>query len=270
MLRRTVAVTALATAALTLAAGCSSTKKSSATNTSAGGGTGSSTAPSVSGTINVSAASSLTEAFTTIGKQFEAAHPGVTVRFNFGASSDLANSINQGAPADVFASASPKNIKQVIDAGGASASTNFAKNFMEIAVPPSNPAGIAGVADLAKKGVKVALCQPQVPCGAAAAQVFTNAKVTVHPVTLEANVKSTLTKVELNEVDAGVVYVTDVKSAGSKVKGIVIPAAIDASTEYPIAALTKAANSAGAKAFVAYVLSPAAQTVLAAAGFEKP
>jgi molybdate transport system substrate-binding protein len=194
----------------------------------------------------------------------------VKIKLNFGASSDLANSINQGAPADVFASASPKNMQQVNDAGGASASTNFVKNFMEIAVPPNNPAGITGVADLAKKGVKVALCAAQVPCGKTAAQVFTNAKITVKPVTLEQNVKSTLTKVELGEVDAGVVYVTDVKAAGSKVKGIVIPARLDASTEYPIAALTKAANSAGAKAFVAYVLSPAAQTVLAAAGFEKP
>ncbi|MDT4959883.1 MAG: molybdate transport system substrate-binding protein [Pseudonocardiales bacterium] len=267
MHRHFVAVIAL-TGALALASGCSSSTKSSQQRTPAGGGTSSTAA--VSGTVNVFAASSLTEAFTTIATQFEAANPGVKIKLNFGASSDLANSINQGAPADVFASASPKNMQQVNDAGGASASTNFVKNFMEIAVPPNNPAGITGVADLAKKGVKVALCAAQVPCGKTAAQVFTNAKITVKPVTLEQNVKSTLTKVELGEVDAGVVYVTDVKAAGSKVKGIVIPAHLDASTEYPIAALTKAAHSAGAKAFVAYVLSPAAQTVLAAAGFEKP
>ena len=269
MRRRTRAATALASAAIMLAAACSSSKKSSPKSTAAGGGTGSSAA-TLSGTVNVSAASSLTEAFTTIAKQFEAANPGVKVVLNFGASSDLANAIKQGAPADVFASASPKNMKQVVDAGGALASANFVKNFMEIAVPPSNPAGITGVADLAKSGVKVALCQPQVPCGAAAAKVFTNAKITVKAVTLEANVKSTLTKVELNEVDAGVVYVTDVKAAGDKDKGIVIPAEIDASTEYPIAALTKAANAAAAAAFVAYVQSAAGQAVLAAAGFEKP
>ena len=160
MHRRSLAVIALA-AALTLAAGCSSTKKSNPKSTPAGGGTTSATA--LSGTVNVFAASSLTEAFTTIAKQFEAAHPGVKIKLNFGASSDLANSINQGAPADVFASASPKNMQQVIDAGGASASTNFVKNFMEIAVPPNNPAGITGVADLAKKGVKVALCRPRCP-----------------------------------------------------------------------------------------------------------
>jgi molybdate transport system substrate-binding protein len=269
MHRRSLAVIALA-AALSLTAGCASSKKASPKSTPAGGGANSSSSAAVSGTVNVFAASSLTEAFTTIAKKFEAANPGVKVKLNFGASSDLANSINQGAPADVFASASPKNMQQVNDAGGASASTNFVKNFMEIAVPPNNPAGITGVADLAKKGVKVALCAAQVPCGKTAAQVFANAKITVKPVTLEQNVKSTLTKVELGEVDAGVVYVTDVKAAGSKVKGIVIPANIDASTEYPIAALTRAANASGAKAFVAYVLSPAAQTVLAAAGFEKP
>jgi len=118
--------------------------------------------------------------------------------------------------------------------------------------------------------VKVALCQPQVPCGAVAAQVFKNAQVTVTPVTLEQDVKSTLTKVQLNEADAGVVYTTDVRAAGAKVTGIPIPADVNASTEYPIAALSKAPNSAGAQAFVDYVLSPAGQTVLTAAGFEKP
>jgi molybdate transport system substrate-binding protein len=273
MQRRIRAVTALAAVAVTLLAGCSSGKSSGSNSSAAAGGAVSgagSSAAAVSGTVNVSAASSLTGAFTIIAKQFEAANPGTSVKLNFGASSDLANSINQGSPADVFASASPKNMKQVVDAGGASASRNFVRNSMEIAVPPDNPAGITSVADLAKSGVKVALCQAQVPCGSTAQAVFAKAKVTVKPVTLEANVKSTLTKVQLGEVDAGVVYVTDVQAAGSKVKGIVIPADIEASTEYPIAALTKAANSAGAQAFVAYVLSAPAQAVLAAAGFEKP
>jgi len=131
---------------------------------------------------------------------------------------------------------------------------------------------------LAKPEVKVALCQIQVPCGATAEKVFVNAKVVVKPVTREADVKATLTKVELKEVDAGVVYVTDVKSAGTKVKGsagtkvkgIVIPADINASTEYPIAALTKAPNAAGAQAFVDYALSAPAQQVLTAAGFMAP
>lgn len=141
---------------------------------------------------------------------------------------------------------------------------------MEIAVPSSNPAKITGVADLARSGVKVALCQPQVPCGSVAAQVFAKAKITVKPVTLEPDVKSTLSKVELNEVDAGVVYVTDVRTAGGKVKGIAIPDAVNASTEYPIAALTRARNAAGARTFVAFVLSEAGRSVLTAEGFEQP
>jgi hypothetical protein len=123
-----------------------------------------------SGTVTVFAAASLTESFTTLGKQFEAAHPGTTVKFNFGASSSLAENINQGAPADVFASASPKNMQQVVDAGGASDSKTFANNVMQIAVPPDNPADVTQVTDLAKSSVKVALCQPQVPCGTVASR----------------------------------------------------------------------------------------------------
>ncbi|HEV7209051.1 MAG TPA: molybdate ABC transporter substrate-binding protein [Mycobacteriales bacterium] len=272
---RTLSGTAMAVASITLAAGCSSghatatagstaAAVSSASSSSAAGST------AVSGTVTVFAAASLTGAFTALAKLFEAANPGVRVQLNFGASSTLAQQINQGAPADVFASASPTNMKQVIAAGGASASMNFVKNVMELAVPPSNPAHVRGVNDLARSGVKVALCQPQVPCGAVAAKVFSNATITVRPVTLEQDVKATLTKVELNEVDAGVVYVTDVRAAGSKVKGIPIPASINASTEYPIAALSKAPNSAGAQAFVAFVLSTAGQGVLTADGFERP
>ncbi len=216
------------------------------------------------------AAASLTEAFTTLSRQFEAAHPGVKVKLNFGASSALAQQILAGAPADVFASASPTNLKQVIAGKAASTSTNFAKNVLEIAVPPSNPGGVTSINDLAKRSVKVALCQPQVPCGATAAKVFMNAHLTVTPVTLEADVKSTLTKVELDEVDAGLVYVTDVRAAGGKVHGITIPAAVNASTEYPIATLTKAPNAAAAQAFVDFVLSEAGAGVLTADGFARP
>src|SRR5260370_13834274 len=139
-----------------------------------------------------------------------------------------------------------------------------------MAVPASNPAPVASVADLAKSWVKVALCQPQVPCGATALKVFKNAKIIVKPVTLQPDVKSVLTQVELGNVDAGVVYVTDVVSAGSKVKGVAIPDAVNASTEYPIAALSHSANSALAQAFVAYLLSDACQSALTAGKFEKP
>lgn len=256
---------ALAAALAAAVAGCGG---SSSGGTKAAGSSPSASA--FSGTINVFAAASLTEAFSTLGRQFEDAHPGVKVVFNFAASSALAEQINQGAPADVFASASTKNMDQVVSAGGASNPTPFVKNVMEIAVPPTNPAHVATVNDLANRGVKVALCQSQVPCGATAEQVFTKAKITVKPVTEEADVKSVLSKVELDEVDAGVVYVTDVRSAGTKVKGISIASNVNASTTYPIAALTHAHNSAAAQAFVAYVLSPAGASVLTADGFEQP
>lgn len=255
-------------AAAALAA-CSSGTTPAATGTSTTAGS-SSTSGAITGTVNVFAAASLQETFTTLKKQFEAAHPGVTITPNFGASSALATGITQGQPADVFASASQTNMDQVVKAGGAASSTPFAKNVGEIAVPVANPAGIASVDDLAKSGAKVAVCQPQVPCGGIATKVFSNAKITVTPVSQEADVKAVLTKVSLGEVDAGIVYVTDVKSAGDKVKGVEIPSDVNASTTYPIAALTKAANPAAAQAFVDYVLSADGMAVLAAGGFAGP
>lgn len=235
-----------------------------------GSAAGTASTVALSGTVTVFAAASLQETFTTLAKQFSAAHPGVTVTPSFGASSSLAQQIDQGAPADVFASASQTTMDQVVQAGGATSAKAFAKNVMEIAVPPANPAAVTGVGDLAKTGVKVALCQAQVPCGSVAAKVFANAKVTVTPVTQEADVKAVLTKVQLGEVDAGVVYVTDVKAAGAKVTGIKIPDSVNASTSYPIAALTQAPNPAAAAAFVAYVLSAPGQAVLQAGGFAAP
>jgi molybdate transport system substrate-binding protein len=242
------------------AAGCNS---SNTTTPSSG------SSPST-GTITVFAAASLTESFTQLGKQFESAHPGDTVKFSFGPSSGLATQITSGAPADVFASAAPANMQDVVSAGGASNPQNFAKNTMEVAVPPNNPAKVASVTDLAKKSVKVAVCQPQVPCGVVAAAVFKNAGITVKPVTLQPDVKSVLTQVETGNVDAGMVYVTDVMAAGSKVKGVTVPANDNASTLYPIAAITSSKEKSIADAFVAYVLSPAGQSVLTAAGFESP
>ena len=263
MHRARAAVVAVVAAAALLA-GCGGSTGTPSSGSSA------SPSSSVNGSITVFAAASLKESFTKLGAQFEAAHPGTRVVFSFAASSALAQQIQQGAPADVFASASTKNMEQVVTSGAASGPTNFVKNEMEIAVPPDNPAHIATVADLAKKGVKVALCQAAVPCGSTAHKVFTNAKVTVTPVTQEADVKATLSKVTLGEVDAGVVYVTDVRAAGATVKGIEIPADVNASTTYPIAALTESTNTATAQAFVAYVLSGEGQAVLTAAGFAAP
>jgi len=271
---RRFALTMVALAAVAVA-GCSSSSSSSpassATSSSApAAASSSSSAAAQTGTITVFAASSLLGTFTELGKQFEAAHPGDTVKFSFGASSTLATQIKSGAPADVFASASTKNMDQVVTAGDASNPQNFAKNIMEIAVPPSNPGHVTSLTNLASSAVKVALCQPQVPCGVVAAKVFKNAKITVKPVTLQPDVKSVLTQVELGNVDAGVVYVTDVMAAGAKVKGVTIPASDEASTLYPIATISNSKYQSIAQAFVAYVLSSAGQQVLTAAGFDKP
>jgi len=256
-----IAVTALAACGSTTAGGSGS----------AGPATGAAaTALALSGTVTVFAASSLTGTFTQLGKQFEAAHPGVTVKFSFGASSTLAQQINAGAPADVFASASTKNMAQVTEAHNAASPTTFAANEAEIAVPPGNPKKITTIGDLAAPGVKVALCQPQVPCGVVAQAAFGKAGITVTPVTLGADVKSVLTTVELGEADAGVVYKTDVRAAGSKVVGVEIPENENSSTDYPIASLTASKNRTAADAFVAYVLSPAGSAVLTQAGFAKP
>jgi len=249
-----VALTAVA------AAGCSS---------SGSGSSGSSASPS-GGAITVFAAASLTGTFTQLGKQFEAAHPGDTVKFSFGPSSGLAEQITSGAPADLFASAAPANMDQVVSAGDASNPQNFAQNTMEVATPPNNPGKVTSVNDLAKKSVKVALCQPQVPCGVVATEVFKNVGITVKPVTLQPDVKSVLTQVETGNVDAGMVYVTDVMAAGSKVNGVKISASDNASTEYPIATIKTSKDKSEAQAFMNYVLSPAGQQVLTAAGFEKP
>ncbi len=241
-------------------AGCSSSSSSSPSTSSS----------SSTGTITVFAAASLMETFTQLGKQFEAAHKGDTVKFSFGPSSGLSTQITSGAPADVFASAATANMDTVVQAGDASNPQNFAKNTMEVAVPPNNPAKVTSVNDLAKKSVKVAVCQPQVPCGVVAAQVFKNAGITVKPVTQATDVDSVVTEVETGNVDAGMVYVTNVLSAGSKLKGITIPANENASTLYPIATITSSKHESIAKEFVDYVLSPAGQQVLTAAGFEKP
>jgi molybdate transport system substrate-binding protein len=218
------------------------------------------------GDVTVFAAASLTETFTQLGKDFEATHPGSRVKFNFAGSQALAQQINQGAPADVFASASPTNMKQVTDTG----SVTFVRNKLQIAVPKGNPKHIAGLADLTKPDLKLALCADAVPCGAAARKAFDAAKLTPKPVTLEQDVKATLTKLKLGEVDAAVVYRTDVSSASKDIDGVDFPEAAQAVNDYPIIALPKATNAAGAKAFVDHVLSDKGKALLTKAGFEVP
>ncbi len=261
MHRRLPLVLALAGLALTA---CGSTVSGTGATSPAG------TPDPAAGTITVFAAASLTEAFTTLGRQYEAAHPGSTVTFDFGASSTLALQIVQGAPADVFAAASQQTMDTVTAAGSASGSRVFAVNTLEIATPASPTTPVRSLADLARPGVKVAICQPAVPCGAAAQRLFALNQLSVTPVSEENDVKSVLAKVELGEVDAGVVYVTDVRAATDRVVGIAIPRDRNVTTAYPIVAITQSRDAATARAFVDYVLSPAGQQVLTAAGFSSP
>lgn len=229
---------------------------------------GSSSAVPAETELTVFAAASLTGTFTELGKRFEAANPGTKVTFNFGSSATLAQQITQGAPAGVFAAASPATMKTVADAGLAGTPTVFVKNKLEIAVPPDNPAKVENLKDLTDPQVKVALCAEQVPCGAAAVKALDAAGLKVTPVTLEQDVKATLTKVELGEVDAALVYRTDVLASAGKVTGIPFPEADQAVNDYPIATLKDA--SPLAQQFVDLVLSPQGEDVLTKAGFEAP
>jgi molybdate transport system substrate-binding protein len=261
-------VAALAAAVTLAVAGCGS-------NSTAGTGGGNpqpgTSGAGVTGSVTVFAAASLTESFTQIAKDFEAANPGSKVTFNFAGSSALATQINQGAPADIFASAAPANMKTVTDAGnGEGTPTTFVKNQLVIAVPKGNPKGINGLADLTRSGVKVALCAAQVPCGAAANTALSAAGVKLTPVTLEQDVKSALSKVKLGEVDAALVYRTDAKADASDVDGLEFPESARAINEYPIVVLKNARNKTAARAFVAYVLSDKGRAVLTQAGFQAP
>jgi molybdate transport system substrate-binding protein len=223
--------------------------------------------PSGGEPVTVLAAASLTESFTRIGADFEAAHPGTAVTFSFGGSSGLAQQITAGAPADVFAAASPATMSTITDAGAAAGTpATFARNQLVIAVAEGNPHRITGLSGLS--AVKVAVCAPQVPCGTAAATVLTGRGVT--PVTREQDVRAALAKVRLGEVDAALVYRTDARAAASDVDGVEFPESARAVNDYPIVALAEAPNAAGAAAFVAYVRSGAAQRVLADAGFQRP
>lgn len=261
---RVTAVTAavLATGALTLS-GCSGPAASLPSSTPS--------SADVTGTVTVFAAASLTKTFTELGRRFEAAHPGTTVTFSFAGSSDLVSQLAAGAPADVFASADEANMAKAVDAQVVSGSpVDFATNVLAIAVPRGNPAHITGFADLASPGVKTVVCAPQVPCGAATAKVEASAGVTLTPVSQESSVTDVLGKVTSGEADAGIVYATDVKGAGSAVGSVPFPEAAKTVNVYPITAVAHAPNAPGAKAFVAFVTGPEGRRVLSAAGFGAP
>ncbi|WP_104089613.1 molybdate ABC transporter substrate-binding protein [Arthrobacter sp. GMC3] len=230
-----------------------------------------SSAPELSGTLNVFAAASLQQTFTDLGTQFQAAHPKVKVSFNFDGSSTLVTQITQGAPADVFASADTANMKKLSDAQlVAGTPVNFATNVLTLVVPASNPANITSFADAAKPGIKLVVCAAQVPCGAAAKSDAASAGLTLTPVSEELSVTSVLGKVTSGEADAGLVYVTDAKSAGTKVKTIPLGLAKPTINEYPIATVSSSKQQDLAKAFIALVTAKEGQKVLADAGFGAP
>ena len=220
------------------------------------------------GTLTVFAAASLKGSFTEIAERFEVQHPGTTITLSFAGSADLAAQISQGAPADVFASADARNMAKLQDAGLLDGEPrNFATNTLAIAVPPGNPAGINSFADLAKSGTKLVACASQVPCGAAAASVAERAGTKLSPVSEENSVTDVLGKVISGEADAGLVYVTDVRSAGGRVESIPFPEAADAVNLYPAAALAGGRNKASAAKFLDLVTGPEGQDILSAAGF---
>nr|AFO69349.1 eriplasmic substrate-binding component of ABC-type molybdate transport system [Amycolatopsis orientalis subsp. vinearia] len=263
---------ALAVAAIALFAGACSSSDQPSTQT--GGSSASAPAPKGSGdagtgtgTLTVFAAASLTESFTALGKEFEAQHPGVTVKFSFAGSSGLVQQLTNGAKADVFASADQANMDKAVQGGVIDGQpTVFATNKLAIAVAPGNPKGIKSFADLNKAGLTVVTCAPQVPCGSATKKVETATGVTLKPKSEEQDVKQVLNKVASGDADAGLVYVTDATSAAGKVEKVDFPEAGGAVNNYPIAAV-KGGQAALAKEFDDFVLGTEGKTELSKVGF---
>jgi molybdate transport system substrate-binding protein len=229
------------------------------------------TDPGVSGEVVVFAAASLTESFTELGEQFEAEYPEVRVTFSFASSAALVQQVDEGAPADVFASADAANMAKLTDAGATGGEPEvFAQNALRIIVPPGNPRGITGLSDLAEPEVIWLTAAPEVPIGAYTARMLQKAGVSATPASYEENVKAIVTKVAAGEADAGIVYATDVTAAGTAGEGVEIPADQNLVADYPIATIEAAPNAEGATAFVDFVLSAAGQEVLASFGFSIP
>ncbi len=232
------------------------------------GSSGGSSNTSLSSTASVFAAASLTGAFNALGASFQAAHSGTTVKFNFAGTPTLVTQIEQGAAADVFASADTTNMdKLTADGFTTGTSQVFAHNKLEIVVAAGNPRAITGLADLTKPGVIYITEGATVPAGKYALQILASAGVKVTPKSLETDVKSVVGKIELGEADAGIVYTTDVTAAGSKVTGVQIPDAVNVVATYPLVAVKGTKNANLANAFIAYVLSTEGQSKLQSFGF---
>jgi molybdate transport system substrate-binding protein len=248
---------------LVFAAACGGDDKSD----TAGSGTTETTAATVDGSITVFAAASLTDAFGDIKAAFEKENPGATVTFNFAGSSKLKDQILAGAPADVFASASPSNMTPVVEGGNAEDSQVFVTNKLEIAVPKGNPGDVAGLDAFGMEALRTGLCAEEVPCGEFGREALKNAGVTPREDTDEADVRALLTKVQTGDLEAGLVYTTDVLAGGDDVEGVEVPEDQNVVAKYPIAALTGSKEPDTAAAFVAFVLSPDGQKLLEKRGF---
>jgi len=206
-----------------------------------------------------------------VGAAFETVNPDADVELNFAGSSALREQILEGAPADVFASANPTNMDQVVEAGGVAGEPQvFVHNLLQIVVPAGNPGAVTSLEDFADADLLIGLCAEEVPCGEFGREALAGAGVEPSIDTNEPDVRSLLTKIEADELDVGIVYVTDVAAGGDNVEGVDIPAEVNVVAEYPIAALAEAPNLTGAEAFVDFVLSPGGQEILNSYGFESP
>lgn len=224
-----------------------------------------------SGGVLVFAAASLTDAFTEVEAAFEAAHPDVDVQLNLAGSSALREQILEGAPVDVFASANMANMDQVVEAGAAAGEPRvFARNLLQIAVPAGNPGAVADLDDLADESLFVGLCAEGVPCGDFAREALARAGVEAAVDSDEPDVRALLTKIGVGELDAGIVYVTDVIAAGDLVEGVAIPAEDNVEAAYPIVALAGAPNPEAAEAFIGFVVGAEGRSILAGYGFAEP
>ncbi|MCQ4080244.1 molybdate ABC transporter substrate-binding protein [Streptomyces sp. RB6PN25] len=258
--RRKLALPLLAAALAIPLAACGGSK-SAATSSS-------STGSSKPASLTVLAAASLTDVFNAEGKAYEKAHPGTTIKFSYAGSQELAAQVGQGAPADVLVTADTKTMDGL--KSDTRTPTIIAKNRLTIVTAPGNPKKITSLADLAKPGLKVDLAAPQVPVGNYGAKVLQEQHLNVKPVSLETNVRAVLTKVELGEADAGIVYITDAESAKGKVATVTIPDAQNAIASYPAATLNTSKDASAAASFVAFLSSAQGQQILRSYGFQQP
>jgi molybdenum ABC transporter molybdate-binding protein len=224
-----------------------------------------------SGALTVLAAASLTESFTALESALEQQHPGLDISISFGPSSGLVEQVLAGAPADVLATANVTTMDDAV-AGGAVADDPVvvASNVLTLAVPVGNPAGVASLADLARDDLRIALCEPQVPCGAATGQLLDIAAVDAAPDTLENDVKDVTGKVALGEVDAALIYRTDAAGDAERIETVDVPEADRIVNDYPVAILRGTSNRTAAEAFVGALTGEPGQDVLTEAGFVIP